>query len=92
MALLQHLSQQFPNSVFGSPETRGSGSWSRVWSQHSALQQASRAGARGAGDEPRGSRVWKGGRTPCAGAEYSYCSGAGLVPVLISNEIQPSYE
>lgn len=43
MASLQHLSQQFPNSVFGSPETHGSSSWSHVWSQHSALQQASSA-------------------------------------------------
>lgn len=36
IALLQHLSQQFPKSVFGSPETHGSGSWSHVWLQHSA--------------------------------------------------------
>ena len=43
IALPQHLSQQFPKSVFGSPETHGSGSWSCVWPQHSALQQASSA-------------------------------------------------
>lgn len=69
MALLQHLSQQFPNSVFGSPETHGS--WSQVWCStllSAGVQGSGLAAWRRLGTSPW-SCVWKGGSTPRAGAE-----------------------
>lgn len=90
IASLQHLSEQFPNSVFSSPGTCASSSWSQVWWQPCVVQQAPRAlGLQG---------------TNPMGVEHERMAGlmlvpsvqllltAGLIPGHASDEIQPRNE
>lgn len=96
MAFLQHLSKLLVNRVFRSSETRGSSSWSRVWSQQPSLQQAASAlgsWCKAAGASPVGA-VWEGCAAPGAGAECTVTTRERrwLVPVLASKEIQAGYE